>query len=315
MRSAMRVPAALMPLLLLAGDPLGADGPRPYLVVTIVSVEGSVLVIRGHDFGRLAPLVTLGDVGPLPVNRVSASEVRATLPGGTVPGTYLLRVARNPGKAPFAFFAVTIGAAGPMGPPGTKGDKGDEGDAGLPGPPGPGLATGQVRGRLVACTPRDFDGATVYVPGRSFSAITGTSGEFELSYLPPGSYDLVAAQAGQRLVTVPGVSVSATIDSNVGDVQTTKLDSDPANCGTCGNACAAGYSCSAGVCTCAPTTCAAHGWNCGTAPDGCGGTLNCGTCATGFVCGYDVPNVCSRPDTNPCLIREGPDGAKIAFCP
>lgn len=315
MRNAMRLPAALIPLLLLAGDPLSADGPRPYLVVTSVSVEGSVLVIRGHDFGHVAPLVTLGDVGPLPVTRVSASELRATLPGGTAPGTYLLRVAKNPGKGAFAFFTVAIGAVGPMGPAGAKGDKGDQGEPGLPGPPGPGLETGQVRGRLVACTPRDFDGATVYVPGRSFGAITGTNGEFALSYLPPGSYDLVAAQAGQRLVTVPGVSVSATIDSNIGDVQTTKLDSDPANCGTCGNACGTGHSCSAGICTCAPTTCAAHGWDCGTAPDGCGGTLNCGTCAAGLVCGYDLPNKCSRPDADPCFLREGPDGAKIAYCP
>jgi hypothetical protein len=48
--------------------------------------------------------------------------------------------------------------------------------------------------------------------------------------------------------------------------------------------------CAGGQC-CTPTTCAAAGKNCGTIPDGCGGTLNCGSCSscagqpTGAVCG------------------------------
>ncbi len=37
--------------------------------------------------------------------------------------------------------------------------------------------------------------------------------------------------------------------------------------------------------TCTPTTCAKLGYTCGTWGDGCGGTLNCGTCAPGTVCG------------------------------
>jgi hypothetical protein len=165
----------------------------------------------------------------------------------------------------------------------------------------------------VSCTPRDFDGATVYVPGRSFNCITGPSGAFELDYLPPGTYELVAAKAGSRLVTVSGVPVSATLASDIGDVQTTKLDSDPLNCGSCGVACGVHESCSGGVCACAPTTCAAHSWNCGTAPDGCGGTLNCGTCTTGLVCGGDgIPNQCGS-GTDPCLASR--PGARIIGCP
>jgi hypothetical protein len=35
---------------------------------------------------------------------------------------------------------------------------------------------------------------------------------------------------------------------------------------------------------CAPTTCAALGYKCGTAPDGCGGTLDCGHCPAGKQC-------------------------------
>lgn len=52
-----------------------------------------------------------------------------------------------------------------------------------------------------------------------------------------------------------------------------------------------------GVC-CAPTTCAAQGKDCGTIPDGCGGTLTCGTCAGPQTCGGGgTPNVCGCTPT------------------
>jgi hypothetical protein len=54
---------------------------------------------------------------------------------------------------------------------------------------------------------------------------------------------------------------------------------------------------------CVPTTCAATGSNCGTIPDGCGGTLNCGTCSGGSTCGGGgIPHVCGGcvPNPNPC---------------
>ncbi|MFN8593708.1 MAG: pentapeptide repeat-containing protein [Thermomicrobiales bacterium] len=47
--------------------------------------------------------------------------------------------------------------------------------------------------------------------------------------------------------------------------------------------------------TCVPATCASLGISCGTAPDGCGGTLRCGSCGTG-----ETPTcnngVCARCD-------------------
>ena len=57
------------------------------------------------------------------------------------------------------------------------------------------------------------------------------------------------------------------------------LATDPAHCGACGNACAVGETCAAGVCTgsCTPSC---NGSQCG--DDGCGGT--CGQCGGGERC-------------------------------
>jgi len=47
--------------------------------------------------------------------------------------------------------------------------------------------------------------------------------------------------------------------------------------------------------TCAPNSCAALGKDCGAIPDGCGGTLSCGTCAAPKTCGgAGVANVCGE---------------------
>jgi hypothetical protein len=61
-----------------------------------------------------------------------------------------------------------------------------------------------------------------------------------------------------------------------------------------------------GVCT--PTTCAAEGWNCGTADDGCGGALQCGGCTAPATCGGGgVANVCgtSGGGSNPVVAIAG----------
>jgi stigma-specific protein Stig1 len=62
--------------------------------------------------------------------------------------------------------------------------------------------------------------------------------------------------------------------------------------------CAAGQTCVNGVCqtgldagpsdACVPTTCAASGATCGSLPDGCGGSLSCGTCSAGETCSNNV---------------------------
>src|SRR5215813_13205186 len=48
-----------------------------------------------------------------------------------------------------------------------------------------------------------------------------------------------------------------------------------------------------GATTCTPTTCVAQGKNCGTIPNGCGGTLTCGVCTAPQTCGGGgIANVC-----------------------
>ena len=286
MAHGMRVSAKFFALSLLLGAPMAADGPPQHLSITSVTIEGGVLVVRGQGFGRVAPVVTLGGVGLSPVTRVSAQELRTPIPPGTAPGTYPLKVARHPGRFPFASIDVTIGAVGPAGAPGPKGDKGDQGDPGLPGTPGLGLETGQIRGQLVACTP-----GTSTVPRSTSPAGPSVRPPVRRA---PSSFPICrpAPTSWQQPIQQPvghGPRRERQRDPRLrpGEIQTTRLDSDRANCGVCGNACGPSESCTGGACLCTPTTCAAHSWNCGTAPDGCGGTLNCGTCSGGLICGGD----------------------------
>jgi hypothetical protein len=60
---------------------------------------------------------------------------------------------------------------------------------------------------------------------------------------------------------------------------------------------------------CTPTTCAAEGKNCGSIPDGCGATLQCGNCSGTQSCGGDgVANVCGASSST-CTAE-----SDAAFC-
>src|SRR5579859_3218919 len=55
--------------------------------------------------------------------------------------------------------------------------------------------------------------------------------------------------------------------------------------------------------SCTPTTCAAKGASCGTIPDGCGGTLTCGTCTAPQTCGGGgTANVCGGGGGTKCAV-------------
>ena len=47
--------------------------------------------------------------------------------------------------------------------------------------------------------------------------------------------------------------------------------------------------------TCTPVTCSSQGAQCGSIPDGCGGTLQCGTCGSGYTCNSSNTCVASTP--------------------
>ncbi|MGA7121787.1 MAG: hypothetical protein WBY94_16895 [Polyangiaceae bacterium] len=62
---------------------------------------------------------------------------------------------------------------------------------------------------------------------------------------------------------------------------------------------------------CTPETCASLGFNCGPAGDGCGGTLECGTCSGTDICGGGgKPGICGNatPCTNLCTSQVSCDG-------
>jgi hypothetical protein len=91
-----------------------------------------------------------------------------------------------------------------------------------------------------------------------------------------------------------------------------------ANCGTiedacsgdivaCGN-CPRGEICVSNVCeSCVPKTCAELEWQCGTGGDGCGGTLDCGTCPAYDEQGEATSMQCYEHGC--CVPRACPDGA------
>ena len=67
------------------------------------------------------------------------------------------------------------------------------------------------------------------------------------------------------------------------------------------------------ACTCQPTTTCPSGQNCGSAPNGCGGTVACGTCAAPLTCGGGgVPNQCGCTPATTCPAGQNcgtaPDG-------
>jgi hypothetical protein len=58
--------------------------------------------------------------------------------------------------------------------------------------------------------------------------------------------------------------------------------------------------------TCLPKSCAMAGAECGTMDDGCGGTVNCGTCSGSEVC-FEAANQCSDPSGDACRAAIEPD--------
>ncbi|MDE3156797.1 MAG: carboxypeptidase regulatory-like domain-containing protein, partial [Acidobacteriota bacterium] len=159
------------------------------------------------------------------------------------------------------------GVQGPQGPAGPQGAQGLQGLAGPAGPAGPqgaqgpqgnGLDTAVITGQLVGCSGNSFAGATVFLEGRSFSAITGANGQFEIDYVPAGTYVLDIEQNGQLVASVNTGAVAAGQTVALGQIQSVNFNSDNNNCGSCGNTCTGGTTCQSGACA-APLACSGHG--------------------------------------------------------
>ena len=157
--------------------------------------------------------------------------------------------------------------------------QGPKGDRGV------GLDTGAITGQALSCS-GGLAGAMAYLSGESFVAVTGSDGAFRLSYVPPGTYDLVIESPSGVSAVRPGIAVATATTTPVGAITVGNFMTDPANCGSCGHACTTGQVCSNGQCT---VVCTGGTTRCGnvcvnTSSD----NANCGacgvTCASGQAC-------------------------------
>ena len=85
--------------------------------------------------------------------------------------------------------------------------------------------SGDIHGSVSLCTPEASSGLIVYIPGQSFSVITGSGGEFTLRYIPQGTYSVVIMRAGQVLKSVGGVAVLSKTVTDLGVINLA-LDQD-----------------------------------------------------------------------------------------
>ena len=103
------------------------------------------------------------------------------------------------------------------------------------------------------------------------------------------------------------------------DLQCVDTDSDPRNCGVCGHDCGPNGVCVHGRCTCNPDrhACEHQGVTCGPVSDGCGGTIDCGSCSSGETChaGQCVSNCPTGTiDCNSTCVNEMTDINNCGAC-
>jgi len=98
-----------------------------------------------------------------------------------------------------------VGPVGPSGPTGPQG------------PAGPGVETGSIIGRVIGCQASPRALTFIQIPGRSSIARPAGGGQFELKYLPAGTYDVQIEIDAHPLKVVPGVVVASGQVTDVGD--------------------------------------------------------------------------------------------------
>lgn len=74
---------------------------------------------------------------------------------------------------------------------------------------------GDIVGQLNMCT-GSSEGLMVYMSGTSFGSITGSIGDFKISYAQPGTYNLTVMQKGNKVGIIPDITVISKQTVNIG---------------------------------------------------------------------------------------------------
>jgi len=131
--------------------------------------------------------------------------------------------------------------------------------------------SGQVEGIVEDCsTGAPIKGALVYIPRISVMAKTDDDGKFSLLYVPAGTHELVIEILGQPGINADPIKVRPQEITRLDTIcvcppeltlcngKCVNLQTDTANCGSCGNVCAAGETCLDGNCMSDAVTCDEH---------------------------------------------------------
>jgi hypothetical protein len=154
---------------------------------------------------------------------------------------------------------------------------------------------------VAGCNTRDVASGIGVLPGRDAGADGPSPDGWVLPDAPSGQTDGGTTPDACTLVTCSssGLQFCGRIGDGCGGVQ---------ECGGCSNGQTCGSHGTANVCPPTPGACTAitcvpagGGRYCGKIGDGCGGTLTCGDCPAGEVCGgTGVPGVCGVPPPSSC---------------
>ena len=120
------------------------------------------------------------------------------------------------------------------------------------GPQGAGLETGKIIGQVIGCSAMPASQTLINIRGRSFMARPDSLGQFELSYVPPGSHNVAIDFNSESVRVVTGVTVSSGQASDLGIQDICATESCiPGEVKACGR--------QAGVCQASTRTCPAYG--------------------------------------------------------